>query len=349
MHRGNSSNSSLPYNRSGADRSKSKGNPGGGSVLPRGFLCTLVCYGLVVVLVLGGAATAWSRSFGAVMAKLDATLAAQSASHELGRKLLAKQAEMVANMARVEAESASLLESHIGADIRKVQVGLNDVQAREDLQATQDKSMKAEMGSIKHSIENMVRGAATRGKRDAASSKSGLKPIEDNLDVVSRQLDTLAQLAAMIRKVSVAQAESKAAMAQSSAAHATALQQAAATLSSLHADNVASVAQIRQLRNDVDTIKRSTQATTTAAAAGQPPPAAVAAVAAAVATPSAAGLAGSGTMAGLQQRMEEAKRANLEIVAAAAAAAAAAASKSSPRGGVQQLDSRIQRGPPKAA
>ena len=181
-----------------------------------------MCYGLVVVLVLGGAATAWSRSFGAVMAKLDATLAAQSASHELGRKLLAKQAEMVANMARVEAESASLLESHIGADIRKVQVGLNDVQAREDLQATQDKSMKAEMGSIKHSIENMVRGAATRGKRDAASSKSGLKPIEDNLDVVSRQLDTLAQLAAMIRKVSVAQAESKAAMAQSSAAHATA-------------------------------------------------------------------------------------------------------------------------------
>lgn len=347
MHRGNSSNSSLPYNRSGADRSKSKGNPGGGSVLPRG-VCTLVCYGLVVVLVLGGAATAWSRSFGAVMAKLDATLAAQSASHELGRKLLAKQAEMVANMARVEAESASLLESHIGADIRKVQVGLNDVQAREDLQATQDKSMKAEMGSIKHSIENMVRGAATRGKRDAASSKSGLKPIEDNLDVVSRQLDTLAQLAAMIRKVSVAQAESKAAMAQSSAAHATALQQAAATLSSLHADNVASVAQIRQLRNDVDTIKRSTQATTTtAAAAGQPPPAAVAAVAAAVATPSAAGLAGSGTMADLQSRMDEAKRANLEIVAAAAAAAAA--SKSPPRGGVQQLDSRIQRGPPKAA
>ena len=185
----------------GSPRRAPKGGAGNRLLSARSVGCCIAFVALVVLIGLSSA-TAWSRSVGAVLRELEAASEAQTQTHDVVRRVLSKQAEMVGNIAKLEADSAGVIESHLGADLRKISVALNDVRAQGDLLRTTETSVQSELASMKHSIESILRNEAASRTRSkpGVDAQTGLKPLKDDLDVVSRQLDTLAQLAAMIRK-----------------------------------------------------------------------------------------------------------------------------------------------------
>lgn len=185
----------------GSQRRAPKGPTGHRSVNARSVGCCIAFVALAMLIGLSSA-TAWHRSVGEVLRQLEEQSVALTQTHDAVRRVLSKQAEMVGNIAKLESDSAGVIESHLGADLRKLTVSLNDVRAQGDLLRTTEASIKSELVSMKHSIENILRNEAASRARSALGldAQTGLKPLKEDLDVVSRQLDTLAQLAAMIRK-----------------------------------------------------------------------------------------------------------------------------------------------------